>query len=479
MERTKQNKGFNELSVNAKIQAYSTLLSRAQLMNKLGSSYEGDRNLYQALGYPVTIDVADYENHYKRQDIAKAIIDRPIDATWKGDLFLVETSKVEDTPIEKAWLDILSTLSLKKVFKRLDKLTCLNTYGILLFGFDDVQNKEGFAKPITTSRALKLMYLKPFGASDATINEYQSDPKNSRYGLPINYRVVHTLPGTNNTQEMIVHYTRVLHIIWDPLKDEVNGTPLLESVFNRLLDLEKLVGGSAEMFWRGARPGFQGKVDKDYQVSENMMEGLQSQLDEYEHNLRRFLVNEGVEMAALESQISDPSSHVEAQIQMISAATGIPKRILIGSERGELASTQDQDSWNGIIQARREEWAELNIVRPFIEKCFETKVLSKVDTYTIQWTDVFAMGEEQKARVGQIRSSALRDYASQPGAEFIVPVDAFFQYFLGLKADQIEMINSIREGSMDGIDKTMEDFLEPEDTETKEQDSTSTGEDSE
>lgn len=467
MQRTK--KSISNLSTNAKMQVYSTLAARAQLLSQLGVSYDGNRNLYQALGYPDNITPKDYENHYSRQDIAKAIIDRPVDATWKGDLFLVETSEVEDTPVEDKWSDLLDKLSLKKIFKRLDKLTCLNEYGVLLFGFNDVKSKETFAKPVS-GKSLELLYLKPFGASDATINTYETDTNNFRYGLPVTYKVTVQIPGTSSSQELIVHYSRVLHIVWDPLKDEIKGTPLLQSVYNRLLDLEKLVGGSAEMYWRGARPGYQGKVDKDYQVSETMMDELQDQLDEYEHNLRRFLVNEGVEMAALESQISDPSSHADIQLQMISAATGIPKRILIGSERGELASTQDQDSWNGIIQARREEWAELNIVRPFIKKCIEHGVIPKIDKYSIQWTDVFAMGEEQKARVGQIRASALRDYASQAGAEFIVPVDAFFQYFLGLKADQIEMINSIREGSMDGLNMKLAELMQEKEQSEKDKD---------
>ena len=66
----------------------------------------------------------------------------------------------------------------------------------------------------------------------------------------------------------------------------------------------------------------------------NDEDALLKQLDEYEHNLRRIFINRGISMESMSPQVSDPSSHVDIQIQMISAQTGIPKRILTGSERG-------------------------------------------------------------------------------------------------------------------------------------------------
>jgi hypothetical protein len=197
---------------------------------------------------------------------------------------------------------------------------------------------------------------------------------------------------------------------------------------------------------------------------------LQGQLDEYEHNLRRFLVNEGVTMQALESQVHDPVGHVEVQLQMISAVTRIPKRILVGSERGELSSNQDQESWLAIIQRRREEYAEYRIVRPFIETCIMYGILPQKisETYSILWSDLFVMGEEQKAKVGQIRAWALKDYATQPGAETVVPPAAFFEFFLGLNPEQIEMITAMRDEGLkdtseglfreaaEGMDETIE-----------------------
>ena len=113
---------------------------------------------------------------------------------------------------------------------------------------------------------------------------------------------------------------------------------MLEAIFNRMEDIEKLVGGDAEMFWKGARPGFQGMVDKDFEFDDALKEDLMNQVFEYENDLKRILINKGVDLKLLAQQISDPANHMDVQLICVSAVTGIPKRMLSGSERGELAS---------------------------------------------------------------------------------------------------------------------------------------------
>jgi hypothetical protein len=211
------------------------------------------------------------------------------------------------------------------------------------------------------------------------------------------------------------------------------------------MDLEKLTGGSAEMFWRGARPGYQGKIDPEYMLSDDEKEGLRVKIDEYEHNLRRIIVQSGMDLQALSQQVVDPNNHVDIQIQMISAVTGIPKRILTGSERGELASTQDRESWFSFIGGCRED-KETSIVRPFVDRCIEYGVLpNAVDDYSIQWAPLFEESDKDKAEVGRIRATALKEYASNPAAEMIIPSEAFYRYFLGLDNEQIELIQEMQE----------------------------------
>ncbi len=433
-----------------KLQAYSTLVKRAQLAQAMGTTFGGSRDIEETLGYKKDVAYHDYWYAFKRQDIAKAIINRPVQATWQGPINIIEVDDDEETALEKEWKALTRKHWLKDKFIRVDRLTCIGRYGVLLLGLDDVKRKEDAMRPVETGKR-RLEYIKPLSEASAEIISWDTKASSPRYGLPVMYQVTVNDPqqeGINIT--MRVHYTRIIHITGDRLESEVYGTPVLEAVYNRLEDLRKLVGGSAEMFWKGARPGYGAKLDPDFNMSADEEEELEKQIDEYEHSLRRILVLNGVEMQSLAQQVSDPTHHVDAQIQMISAVTGIPKRILTGSERGELSSTQDIGAWKELIQMRREEYAELQIIGPFVNRMIELQVLPEAiqGEYVVEWSDLHAPSEKEKAEVGKIRAAALKEYASQPTAEAVVPPVAFMKYFLGLTDDQISMLEEYQEQAM-------------------------------
>ena len=446
MERTKSAKATNVVALQNKLQTLSVLVERAKLMSRLGQSYDNKRDLYKALGYKLTLDYNDFATYYLRNEMAKAVINRPVEATWRGVFGIEESKDTEETALEKAWNELSKLIPLKQVFSRLDKLASLGKYGILFLGLDDAKSTADFAKPVEAGKGRKLLYVKPYGEGSAPVLEYESNTSNARYGLPTFYNVkVVTNPGTETSVEVRIHQSRVIHVTGEILESEYEGIPTLEVLFNRIMDLEKLVGGSAEMFWRGARPGYQGKVDPDYQMTSETEDGLRDQIDEYENNLRRILVNQGVDLTALTQQVSDPKNHVDVQIQMISAVTGIPKRILTGSELGELASSEDKGSWLSLITARRAEYAELQIVRPFVDRCVLYGVFPKAtNDYSVMWEDLFAPSAKEQADIGNIRSAALKNYTSTPTAEQVVPHEAFYEFFLGLDAEEIELITEMK-----------------------------------
>lgn len=418
-------------------------LSRMGLATRLGYQYGDKRKLYEALGYPKEVELTFewFYNKYDRQDIANAIINRPADATWSGALDVIEKGKPEST-FSKQWAALNKKLKIKQRLCKVDKLAHIGRYALLLFGFDDVKKIKDFKRPlIGTSR--KLLYLKQVAECEAQITEYESDPTDPRYGMPKFYQIkvgtslTSALKPGPSFQEIVVHHSRVLHIVSNNLTSEVFGTPSLKPIANRLVDLEKILGGDAESFWRGARPGYHAAAKEDYEMSNTELDQLQEELDNYEHDLRRFISAKGVDIKALEQQLSDPEKHIDVQIQAISAQTGIPKRILIGSERGELSSGQDSDQWLSLIRTRMEEFAEINVLRPVIDKCIEVGVLPKVEEYSVIWEDVFAPSEGKKVEIGKKRAEALKLYLSNTFSPDILPPALFFKYLLGLNEEQV------------------------------------------
>jgi hypothetical protein len=183
-------------------------------------------------------------------------------------------------------------------------------------------------------------------------------------------------------------------------------------------------------------------MDPDFQMTTAMRDTLMYTFDEYEHNLRRILELQGGKLESLAQQVADPQGHIDTQIQLISAETGIPKRILTGSERGELASSQDNEGWQSHIQGRREEFADPCIIRPFVNRLIGWKILPEAgpDGYSIRWLDLFAMSEKEKVEIGVRRTEAIAKYAASPGAPAVVPARSFYRIGLALDDDQIELI---------------------------------------
>lgn len=476
MKRTRPNiKQVNNLiDKHGALQIAGVLATRLASLERLGYQYSGDRDIYQVLGYKKNLEFSDYFAQYQRQDIAKAIINRPINATWRGDINILESNEEDETPLEKIWKQLEHDLHIKSILSRFDKLSHIGRYGVLLFGFDDIKSLGDFVLPVKGKR--KLLYLKAFAEVNAEIAEWETSPNEPRYGKPKFYSLMSSNKEDGITdvgQSVKVHYSRVLHIAPNLLDSDVFGDPELKDVFNRLVDIEKLVGGSAEMFWRGARPGYHGKINPEFQLTQDVQDGLKDQLDEYEHNLRRIIIGQGIdEFKELSMQVADPGPHIDTQLKMISAVKGIPLRILTGSERGELASSQDRDSWFDKITERREEFAEPVILRPFIDKLQEHGILpfATEETFDIEWTDLWATSDKEKADVGHIRAMSLKEYSMSN--QDIVSPEAFFRYFLGFSDEDAELIEEMSKEQMameqeDFDEESGDEILEEENVDTR------------
>lgn len=423
--------------------ALSAISVRAGIAARLGKSFGGERDIYEALGYKKDPDYADYMAKYKRQDIARAAIDKPVRMSWGRRPEITETKPGEkETPFEEGWSSLVKSHRIFHFFSRVDRLASIGSYAVLLMGFDDGGTLES-----GVTSAKKLLYLMPYAHDNAVISAYEDDTKSERYGLPREYTInaVKTAGvGKKSTLSLNVHWSRVVHIAEDLLEDNVEGMPRLQPVFNRLQDLELIAGGSAEMFWRGAFPGLGFKAEEDRTLQGQDLIDLKDEIEEYMHGLKRYLRLRGVDIKELKPQVADPSNHVAVQIDLIACAQNIPKRVLLGSERGELASSQDERAWLETIQDRRVNYCEPVILRPFVDRLISVGVLTEPkDGYAVSWPDLLVVSEKQVAEVGALRSKALKDYVEAIGAEDILPPEIFLRKMLGLTQVEMNQVETI------------------------------------
>jgi hypothetical protein len=375
-------------------------VSRKDFARRIGKTHGGKRDIYEALGYPRTLSFEDYWEEYSRGGLAKTIVEAFPSATWYGGADLVDKPREgettepinqhELTPFEEESESLAKRLGLWDALLSADVLAGIGKYAIVVIGAPGA-----FDTPLTSvSSADDIAYLSPYGQDRVEIVGTDGNKNSPRFGLPEFYSV----KVSQQRQSERVHHTRVLHIAEGRLDNPIEGQPRLRACWNYLLDLAKVVGGGAEAAWKRMDPGLHIDVDPDVEFDEDAEDALETEVDEYQHDVRRTIRTRGVKVTPLFANVAAFGSNVDSILALISATVRIPQRILTGSERGQLASTQDKNNWNDSIRDRRRVHAT-PIVSDFYDRMLALKVLpDPTYEYTIRWPDLEAMDEGQKAR---------------------------------------------------------------------------------
>lgn len=411
--------------------ANSIRAQRTRLMRTIGLTHDGERDTWEVFGYPRSIQIQSLYERYRRGGLEQRIIRAFPKATWQTPPDLTDDANREnETTFEQEVRQLDRDHSVWHMLERADRLSAIGRFGILLMGFDDNEEPRKELRKGTH----KLIYLRPFSERSVSVAELDREPTSPRYGLPVRYKIETQGVDHRDQVHLTVHHSRVLHLTEYPEEDDVYGTPRLEAVYNRLLDIEKTAGSSAEAFWLNANAAIALSASADADLGPDDIKQMKDQAEEFQHQLRRILALQGVDVKQLQVQIAQPEQHLMSYLKLVAGTIGMPLRILIGNEQGELASSSDDDNWAAEIDSRRSNYAAPRIVRPFINKMIEVGVLSKPqgDEYEASWEQQDTLSAKDKSEIALNRSNVLRNYASTPIAETIVPAREFREQVLGL-----------------------------------------------
>ncbi len=374
----------------------SDLLLRNALSTMLGLTYGGKRDLYGVFGYKQKLIYADFVEKYSRQDLAKRIVDSEPKATW-----ITGISIDGGNEFNEVWESLVEKYNIWQKLERVDKLAGIGQFAVLLLGF----SKGTLEKQVSNKN--ELIYLQPYGEGSIKVNKLEEDSSNPRFGRPVLYTIDQPNPrGISgdltakllNIKKIKVHHSRILHVAENCLEDEIRGTPRMQVVFNRLDDLEKVVGGSAETFWLAANKGLHIDIDKEMTLDKEDEKNLSDEIEEYQHQLRRIIRTRGVDINDLGGKTIDPKGVFDVIIGVISGASGIPRRILLGAEIGQLSSEQDRANWADRINERIVDFAQPVILKPFISQLVGAGVLPEPESLTITWGNPFSMSPLESAQ---------------------------------------------------------------------------------
>lgn len=432
---------------------FNASLMRSTLLNKL---IDPRRDIDLECGYPKELTTEHYRLLYDREGIAKRIVTLFPEESWVNDPEVFETEDPSQTVFETALEELLETLQLWSNLSQVDKLSGIGRFGVMLLGLDD---GKSLSKPVegidekgnkVGKAQRKLLYLRSFDEALVTIKSIEKDQTNPRFGKPTMYSMSFDSIAKSRTsvgeitastgQDDMVHWSRVIHVFDNRETSEVYGVPRMQTLFNRLYDLRKLAGGSGEMFWKGAFPGISFEMDANARaLTDPQKAALRDEVANYMDGLQRMLLTQGVKANSLPPQAVDPKNHVAVQLELISIALGIPKRIFMGSEQSQLASSQDTKAWNKRVARRQNKYLTPYLIRPTIDRLIAFGILPEPKEYFVRWPDLDAPSEKDQADVLAKKMEAFSKYIAG-GVDSLIPPEEFLTMFANLSVDEVKQI---------------------------------------
>lgn len=290
----------------------------------------------------------------------------------------------------------------------------------------------------------QLLFLRVLPESLAPINKVENNPSSPRFGYPTEYGVtindsrdatIGSISGAG-TQTTRVHWSRFVHMADNLSSSEVFGAPRMRPVLDNLLGLRKLYSGSPEMYWKGAFPGLSlethPSLGGDVPLNRDQ---TKNHLEQYQNGLQRYLALTGMTAKMLSPTVVDPSKQIEVQIDAICIQMGIPKRVFMGSERGQLASAQDDATWNDRLGKRQRNYVTPRMIVPFIDRLIMMGILPQPKKgYTVEWPDITSQTAKDRTIVSVGQVKAICQYLKDGGQHLIAPID-FFTRIMGFSEE--------------------------------------------
>jgi len=400
------NANNREFIVNALTRSMNTIFA-----GYFGGDAKHDR-LYSDFGWPESIKYANYYQMYQRNGLAYAAIIRPIETCWQEYPELLEREETHDkTTLEKQISEKFDEINFWSVLAKADEYSRIGEYAGVIFRFADGKRLD---EPVD-SKSLGLdglVEVIPAMQGQLKAELYTDTTDALNYGKVKSwyYNEAGIIDGSENikTGNATIHPDRI-HV-WS-MNSSIYGKPVLEACFNDLLTLQKISGSGGEGFWKNAKanPIIQfgkdasmdkiaralGAVNGAGQVDTSLIaDKLDEVIGDWQTGLDNTFALQDGEAKFNSIRMDDPEPHRMGALQSLAASISCPLKILIGSQSGERASTEDAKEWAKTCNSRNTKMVKPNI-RRIIRRFVNFGVLPKRDWYLL-WADLTESSTTEK-----------------------------------------------------------------------------------
>lgn len=365
-------------------------------------------NHYRDFGFPESLSFHQLYAMYSRNGIASAGVDKTAQKTWQDMPYLLEQERdgsqkgtTKETTLEKAIRQRFDDLRLWARLADADTQSLVGAYSALILRFAD---SKPFAQPVDRVQGGLdgLVEVIPAWEGQIEISEWDTDQASPTFGQPMMFQFNESAVGNQKQPRQIqVHPDRV--IIWSR-DGTVNGRSALEPGFNDLMTMEKISGAGGEGFWKNAKGAPVLQWDKDAKPEQmakamgvsttDLVDKMNDQVADWQKGFDQLLMLQGMEAKTLGVTLPSPEHFFAIALQSFAASMSIPLKILVGSQTGERASTEDAAEWAKTIMSRRSTQTVPNIMS-LVNRLERVGIIPENDWH-LDWTDLTeaSMGEK-------------------------------------------------------------------------------------
>jgi hypothetical protein len=333
---------------------------RQQFTHMLGVSHNDNRDIYQEFGYVHNPSFNQLYEIAVEHPMANRLVFGMSKSCWR-DGFTVyaddddDAKEVLDDEITK-----LNNKGMTGVLERADVLSRIGKFSCLFVGVPDGLPTNEPVGPVSGD-GFKSIYFKAFAYDGIEIYSQVQEISDPRFGLPEYYRV-QKMARDNSEKDtvltsMLVHWTRIVHMVENPLDSDVEGIPYLRPVYNTLLDVMKTSGGSSEAFFRNVQRIIVNEIDPSFAATLSSNKEAQDSINEstknFTNKMQNQIVTSGGKIKQLTSNMASPKDTFMVSVNNICAYSGYPVRAFTGEGGGQYSGEEDQLAVNNLIADRQ------------------------------------------------------------------------------------------------------------------------------
>lgn len=400
------------------VNALADAIGRQRILYAHGPNGNTKRTkLWDEFGYPESVNFDNYYRAYERNAVAHAAVHKLLDSCWTDNPTIIDGAEKDEAEETTDWEESTTKLLSKHwaKLKDADRRNLVGRYSAVLLQIKDGREwyqpvDKNVVKALGDKALVKLI---PAWEAQIKPGNFDIDTQSDTYGQPVSYNFNEQPVGDDGTygtvRSVTVHPDRVI-ILCEGSEDEnmLAGVPLLRAGFNKLLDIEKTSGGSAEGFLKNASRQlgieFSKETDINSLIKQAKDEGFDKLGDAMNDKIRRMnsgtdsaLVMQAGQASVLSVAAADPTPTWTAAANEFSASIQCPFTIQFGQQTGRLASDEDKNEWAKRCNGRR--WGFLtDYITRVIERFWTLGIIDPPQNgeVTLAWSDLLAPSEKEK-----------------------------------------------------------------------------------